>query len=215
MNTARATPLALTALCIALAVSTGLGAAAGSWLAARPAERAGERATAVPGPMAAAYPAEHPAFEGAVAALALEVRRLREELERTSSSRRVAAESAPGAEGTASAATAVDGDALVAALERIAQNLAAASERLAGPGTAGVRMTTEPMRVDLLRSLREKDYTEVNLEHIFWSVPRILDTYGRPTRAQGNYLEYQFGDGSGNSVGFRLGPTGFVQSVDM
>ena len=209
------------ALRVALLVAPVLGLAAGlgayfgvraASLRARP-EATLARAVVEPGAPGGTPTDSAAELTSAARALTQEVRRLGETLDRTDSARRSAVPTdEPATEGAEPIAPA-DAVALLAALDRAVAAIQRAGERVAGPGTAGVLMPTEPMNLERLRQLIAKPEEESAVEHAFWSVQRVLDTYGRPNMIVKDQLIYQNLTGQEFYVQFRIGPTGFIEAV--
>lgn len=220
MNTPNSTVLTALKAALVAAPVLGLAAGVGAYFGVRAAAHVAHaqvdtaRAAVEPGaPVVPRGTGAGPDTALAVAALAREIQRLGAVLERLESTRRteVPADDDPSPE-TAPIAPA-DAQALLAALDRAVSAIQRAGERVAGPGTAGVQMPKEPMHVERLRALVATPYADAQVEHAYWSVQRVLDTYGRPSSVSSGYLEYEVREGDGFSVTFRLGATGFVETV--
>ena len=197
----------------------GLAAGLGAYFGVRaafpsvPAEATLARAVVEPGAMGGAPSDSAAEWTSATRALTQEVRRLGETLDRTESARRSAVPTElPATEGTEPIAP-TDAVAMLAALDRAVAAIQRAGERVAGPGTSGVQMTTEPMNVERLRDLITTPYEDAQVEHAYWSVQRVLDTYGRPTSVSTGNIEYEVRTGDEFTVTFMLGGTGFVETV--
>ncbi|MBI1382474.1 MAG: hypothetical protein GC161_15460 [Planctomycetaceae bacterium] len=220
MNTSHSTALAALKAALVAAPVLGLAAGVGAYFGVRAASPIARtqvddaRAAAAPGAAIAPRATDAGPDEAlAAAALAREIQRLGSLLERLDSARRTAvpADDAPSSENAP--IVPADAQALLAALDRAVAAIQRAGERIAGPGTAGVQMPTGPMNVERLQELSAKSPGDATLEHAYWSVQRVLDTYGRPSELSAGFMTYDDESGDTFRVTFKLGETGFVESV--
>ena len=219
MNTPLPSAKAVLRTALLVAPVLGLAAGLGAYFGVRaaspsaPAEATLARAVVEPGAPGEAQTDSAAELTSAARALTQEVRRLGETLDRTESARRTAVPTEqPATEGAEPTAPA-DAVALLAALDRAVAAIQRAGERVAGPGTSGVQMPTEPMNVERLRDLITTPYEDAQVEHAYWSVQRVLDTYGRPTSVSTGNMKYEVRTGDEFTVTFKLGGTGFVETV--
>ncbi len=203
-------------LALVLALAVGLGAAAGAGFGVRWAGGVAVGGDG-PAPIQAAPAAADPELTAAIARLSERIEELGARLDRPAT--RVAV--AEAGEGDRSAvSTAIPDPSLAEFFERLdawTRSLEAVAERLAGPGTAGVVLPEVEADQLALSGLVGRSEEELSLDHAFWSVQRLIETYGRPSEITDRWIHYRVPIGGQRLVifGFRMHETGFIVRVSV